>query len=271
MSRYLLLKLAVFAVGLTFLAAGCGKQGVATHGIDMPEVAVRTPADSLALLAYNAAGGSQMWGGDHIPYLQFAFGTGEPETRRKHLWNRMTGQYRLERRIGSDTTLVVLFNVDTKQGKAYYNESPVPDSLNARIVEGAHRTFINDTYWLLMPTKLFDEGVQRSLVPDSSTSETGVLRLTFQGVGYTPDDNYWIWIDRATGHVMQWTYMLQGRSTMSTTRWVDYEPFEMDGMTAQLATRKESPDGSFVMFTSPISMPKEVDAALFTSPSGKLL
>ncbi len=266
MSRYSLLTLTAFASAILLVSQGCGNPDSATKSISMPQVEVRTPADSLAFLAYTGAGGPEMWAGEHIPYLRFSFGSGDVETRRRHLWNRMTGDYRLERPINSDTTLVVLFNVNTKEGRAFYNESPVTDSLLARTIDGAHRAFINDTYWLLMPTKLFDEGVQRTYVADSSNAQTGVLRLTFEGVGYTPDDNYWVWIDRESGEIVRWTYMLQGRSSMSTTTWVDYKDFVADGMRSRLSERKVATNGSFALHTGPVEMPTTVDGALFTSP-----
>lgn len=235
----------------------------------MPHVVLETGADSLALLAYNAAGGVDVWSHDHVPYVRFDFGGADPTTRRRHLWNRMTGQYRIERPMGPDTTVVTLFNVDTKEGQAYYNETPVADSLNSRMIESAHRMFINDTYWLLMPTKLFDEGVQRSLVPDSSTADHGVLRLSFSSVGYTPGDSYWIWINRQSGLVDKWHYKLQ-RGSESTRLWVDYQTFEIDGMTARLAARKESPDGTSALHTGPIELPRTVSPDWFTAPGGSL-
>ena len=263
-SRYSVLTI----LGLLLSLGACNPSDMGSGSITMPEVELRTTADSLAYRAYEAAGGPEMWAGSHIPYVRFNFTAGG--TPRRHLWNRKTGQYRLEYEIKPDTSVVVLFNARDAKGTAYLNGAAAQGSRNESLVSRAHRAFVNDTYWLLMPTKLFDEGVQRSLVPDSSDSETGVIRLTFEGVGYTPEDNYWLWINRDTGLIDHWNYLLQGRSKMSTAKWIDYKEFDADGLSGRLSTRKVSPDGSFVIDLSPLEMPLSVDGKLFTSPEGSL-
>ena len=159
---------------------------------------LETAADSLAFRALEASGGEMAF--RSMPYLRFNFGV-PPRSPRRHLWDKMTGDYRLEYDRG-DTTFVVLFNTETQEGAAFANGEPVSDALQR--VESAYSAFINDTYWLLMPVKMLDPGVYREVVPDSSTAEHAVVRLWFDEVGLTPGDTYYVWVDRETGMVDRW-------------------------------------------------------------------
>ena len=68
-----------------------------------------------------------------------------------------------------------------------------------KLLETAYGRFINDTYWLLAPWKVFDPGVHRDFDgektgPDGALCD--VIRLSFDNVGLTPKDVYWLWVTR---------------------------------------------------------------------------
>ena len=257
-------------LALVLVSAGCAAED---HIVppDPPPAAEAPPletyADSLAMRAYEATGGPAAWAA--LPYLGFHFSAerdGQARPAVRHLWNRQTGDYRVEMPGGEDTTYVVLFNVETRDGQAFLDGAPLDSAASAARVEQAYERFINDTYWLMAPAKLFDPGVSRTFAADSSDATTDVLHLAFDGVGLTPGDQYWLFIDKDTGRVTEWAYRLQsGRE--ARWRWTGYEEHTTEGGTLAIATRKESPDGAVAILTDHVSMPAEVPPARFTDPS----
>ncbi len=258
---------AVLAVAL-LLAAGCAPAAEPPAAAEMP--ALETRADSLAMRVYEAHGGPAAWAS--LPYLRFNFGSEREGVARppvKHLWDRRSGAYRIEMPGGVDTTYVVLFNVNTRQGTAYLNGAPLDTSQSARMMEQAYGRFINDTYWLLVPLKLFDPGVRRAYVPDSSDAATDVLHLAFDDVGMTPGDQYWLFVDAATGRLRQWAYRLQsGRE--GRFAWTGYEEHAAPGGPLHLATRKEAVGAAVAILTDHLDTPAAVAADLFTDPKPRL-
>jgi hypothetical protein len=125
-------------------------------------------------------------------------------------YDRYTGMYRVSGRNAKGEDYVVVMNVNDRSGKAWVNGVQVVES--ADLLTTGYRRFINDTYWLLMPLKSMDPGVNRELASPSSTDcgVHDVVKLSFNaGVGLTPGDQYWMWVNRDTGLVDQWHMKLQ--------------------------------------------------------------
>ena len=232
-----------------------------------PPLVAKTAADSAALRAYAYVGGPDVW--QNVPYLRFSFAVereGERQPVARHAWDRRTGDYRLEQIVGNDSVYVTLFNVVTRDGEVYLNGEAVQDS--ARLAQAFER-FTNDTYWLLAPTKLFDPGVTRTAVPDSSTATTEVIQLTFRGVGLTPGDRYWLYLDRATGRLDRWAYHLENwedNRPPSIASWADYEDLSTPAGPARLATRHAIEGAPVAILTDELAMPAEVPDGLFSDP-----
>ena len=95
------------------------------------------------------------------------------------------------------------------------------------MLKNAYGRFINDTYWLLAPWKIFDPGVHLAYdgekpCPGGGTCD--VLRLSFDNVGLTPKDKYWLWITRDGRKMVQWQYLLNGSTEEPTTAsWKDWQ------------------------------------------------
>ncbi len=253
------------------LAVGCSERGAEnTASAVMPEV--ETTADSVAMTVYSAYGGPEAWSA--LPYLRFDFATGTEDDRQvhgRHFWDRMTGEYRVEMPEGEDSVYVALFNVNTQEGNVYLNGSEVDDERAAELLEGAHRRFINDTYWLLMPVKLFDPGVTRTYLPDSSNAEHDVLQLSFGEVGLTPGDQYWVYVDKETGLVDQWAFRLQSHPSdhvPQKIRWADNTTFDTPHGEVVLSQQKPR-DGS-VLYTDNVDVPTEAPEGVFTDPQPML-
>ncbi len=267
-------RLFVYSV-LLAAAAGCapdenGPQ--ADSAAAMPPLETR--ADSVAMQVYETMGGPAAWAA--LPYLRFNFGferDGTQEVGRRHLWNRKTGAYRLEWTQGADSAYVALFNVDTREGQVYLNGAPLDSAANAERLQGAYSGFINDTYWLFAPVKMMDPGVERTYVADSSGADTDVIQLSFQNVGLTPGDRYWMYVDRETGRVYRWAFILQNMPPEGPARafdWTGYEAFETPAGVIYMASRKEAVGQPFALLTNAIETPAEVPQDLFSDPTPRL-
>ena len=254
-------------VSALLLLAACAEPAVETPAMAptyTPEpLPMETRADSVAARVLDAMGGREAW--DSLRYLSFDFATdrdGERVVRRSHLWDRHTGDYRVEWPAGGDTTITVLFNVDTREGTAYANGTPLEGEAADEALTRAYRSFINDTYWLLMPVKLFDPGVTRTYDAEESDEDTDVIRITFDDVGLTPGDTYWVYVDRETGMVEQWAMVLQGNPDAEprVNEWTEYERFEAPGGAVMISTRKNG------LLTDNVETPASVPRERFTQP-----
>ena len=276
MSRALAFLAALLAV------AGCAEPSPLPPAV--PETAVQpdgSPADSLALRMVDAAGGSGRVSDEQgpdgwadVPVVGFDFARGTDEGRRlirRHLWNRQTGQYRVDWTAG-DTTLVAFFDVgafDTEQpaGTVYADGEMLPQSAAAPYLQGAYEGYINDTYWWLAPTKLFDGGVTRGLAPERDTDSTRVLTLAFDGVGLTPGDRYWLTADRLTGRLLGWQFLLQGADEPGPyIAWTGTVAVDTPIGPLPVATRREV-DGAVRLYTDEVWAPPTVPPAAFTDPA----
>ncbi len=252
---------------------GCRESPRQDTGAAADTMIVETMADTVAMRVYEAMGGPDTWAA--LPYLQFDFAGGNETSRTlraRHLWNRVTGEYRVEIPAGEDSTYVVLFDVDTREGDVFLNGADVDGETEQQMLEQAYTRFINDSYWLLMPVKMMDPGVRRTYEADSSANGTDVVRLSFEGVGLTPGDRYWVYVDHETGRVQQWAFHLQRQPAdhvPQPIRWTDYKSIDTPAGTVTVSERKVG-DG-FVIYTDNVDVPEELPEGAFSDPNPILL
>jgi hypothetical protein len=170
-----------------------------------PAASAETPsATAIADQVMAAMGGAKAWEGTH--FLRFTFAG-----RRTHTWDKWTGRHRVEGTTREGEAFVVLENLNTKKGKAFVNGQEVQGDKAEKLLELGYGTWVNDTYWLLMPYKLQDPGVK--LTYDGEETIDGKpydkLHLSFEHVGLTPGDQYWAYINRETHLMDRWTNLLQ--------------------------------------------------------------
>jgi len=188
-------------------------------------------ADVVARELVAALGGTGAW--EKARQFQFDFVVEREGTVLAdfaHAWDRSTGDYRL---TGTDKTgapYAVYFNVNTRQGSAFVNGRPVEGEPAASQLLSAYERFVNDTYWLLAPWKVFDTGVRRTYDGEKPCPQGGVcdvVKLTFgDGAALTSRDVYWLWITREERRLVQWQYVLNGASEPpSTASWNDWRSF----------------------------------------------
>jgi len=224
-------------------------------------------ADAVGKEFLAALGGEGAW--DKARQLKFDFVVereGKAVARFSHAWDRYTGDYRVSGNDKAGAPFVVLFNVNTKQGKALVNGVAVEGEEKEKLLKMGYGRFINDTYWLLAPWKIFDPGVTLAYdgekpCPGGGTCD--VLKLSFDNVGLTPKDNYWLWITRDGRRMVQWQYVLNGAQEEPTTAvWKNWQ--KMGGMS--LSTEKEIVGKNAVIRFENVSVSPTRDDALYQAP-----
>jgi hypothetical protein len=164
-------------------------------------------AVALAKDVMRRMGGAAAW--DRTRYLTWSF-----FGRRRHVWDKHTGQVRIDvERRKVEEPVVILMNVNTKKGRAWKGSAEVtdPDEL-AELLDTGEAAWINDSYWLVMPYKLLDSGVTLHALGEGTMADgrsAGILELTFYNVGRTPENRYHVYVDRESGLVEQWAFFAE--------------------------------------------------------------
>jgi plasmid maintenance system killer protein len=191
----------------------------------LPATATPASSDSRAVAiaeqVMEALGGEAAW--KKTRYLRFDFAVeseGKIAMSRSHYWDKWTGRYRVEGKTKEGKSFLVLMNLNTRQGQAWLEGKPASADALKEQLDRAWAMWVNDTYWLLMPYKLRDPGVTLALAGEDKVGDAACdkLALTFEAVGLTPKDRYWIFVNRATHMVDRWEYVLQDEKG-GPTRW----------------------------------------------------
>ena len=199
-------------------------------------------------------------------YLQYAFLVVNPEgeyrTRRYHLWDTWEGRYRYESRPNGGQEQLVLFNVNSKKGEVYLDGQKASGEEAAKALEGAYGAYINDSYWLMMPWKWLDPGVNLVYVGEEEHNGQmcDIVELSFNQVGLTPGDVYRGYVSRESGLMIRWTYTLQ------SGREGDWEWTYADAGGIKLASNHVSPDGTEIRMGTVVASPVVAAESLFTEP-----
>jgi hypothetical protein len=154
-------------------------------------------------------------------------------------------------------------NVNTRQGKAWKNGEAVADP--AEMLTFGYRRFINDTYWLLMGFKTFDPGVTREYVgqqADAGGALHDVVKLSFDKVGLTPGDQYWMWVNRDTGLVDQWHMMLEGSKPEDKPGVILFHDYHRFGGLLISTRREMQGTGQFIRLDD-VTVAKDVPKGAF--------
>ena len=152
---------------------------------------------------------------------------GKSVFKAKHRWDRKNGRARIEWKDKTGATTVAWLDVATRTAVGTIDGKLVTGADAESLSKSAYGRYINDTYWLLMPLKLFDPGTtlesEDKETVDGTTYE--ILRLSFEGVGLTPGDVYRLYIDDGGYRIHGWQMLLQGRKDKPRyVTWEDYKP-----------------------------------------------
>jgi len=267
---------AVLAVFSTLLAAPAS-----------PPIFDPTRSDPRAIviadLVMAALGGRQAWEQTRFVYFAFAVERdGKRVAYRTHLWDRWEGRLRYETRGKDGAPLVVLLNVDTRQGDAYRLPAEAraaggalaaPSKMDAAtakpILDEAYEAWINDTYWLLMPYKMKDPGVHLGYAGEETRDgeEYDLVELTFEDVGLTPRDRYWAHVNRRTHLMDRWSYVLQDDPPGSQPTVWDWKGWTRRGRVLLCPEKISARRGATLRILHPImEVYDTLPAEYFTTP-----
>ena len=193
-----------------------------------PRVQVSAASDpraiEIAKVVLQKMGGQRSW--DETRFVSWNF-----FGRRRHVWDRATGDLRLELPRDEDRFLI-LINVGTREGRVWRNGAALGDAEEiAEWLQRAHEIWINDSYWMFMPYKLLDPGVTLKYGGERDMEDgrpAHVLDLTFgEGVGYTPQNRYEVLVSKDSGLVEQWNFFQAASDTEPGFRmpWAGWKQF----------------------------------------------
>jgi hypothetical protein len=206
-----------------------------TSGVDRDPKAVEVAERTM-----DAMGGRKAY--EAVRTLRFRFVVerdGKELGSRSHVWDRWDGRYRLEATTREGKPLLVLMNLNDRTGDAWVDGEKVDPDSAALYLGQAYGSFINDSYWLLMPWKWLDPGVDLTYEGKKTVdgADYDVVHLAFvNGTGLTSNDQYWGYVSRKTGLMERWDYLLQddqgnpGTGARSTFLWEHWEPVEGSGI-----------------------------------------
>ncbi|MGB5499322.1 MAG: hypothetical protein WBM77_10370 [Maribacter sp.] len=114
-------------------------------------------------------------------YLTWTFRNG----KHTYIWDKKLGKVK----VSWDDITVNLMLKDPKKSYVFQKTILVKDDKQrVKAIEKAIKLFNNDSFWLVAPFKVFDEGVERSLV--KLDDGTDGLLVTYTSGGSTPGDSY---------------------------------------------------------------------------------
>jgi len=211
-----------------------------------------------------ALGGKERW--QALPGLKWTFAVEVDDTLRStrhHTWDMHGGRHRVEGANSKGERYCVVRNMDGTGGKAWLDGKALEGEDLKKWVDRAHALWTNDSYWFLMPYKLRDPGVH--LAYDGEQNEDGkhydMIELTFEQVGMTPGDHYWVYADRANHRIEKWKYVLQDtQPPPKEYTWEGWE--EHDGLWFPTVHRAEGR----AIYTRDVETMHAFDAKTFTEP-----
>ncbi|MFS4418431.1 hypothetical protein [Maribacter sp. 2307ULW6-5] len=157
----------------------------AVYNEKLPEGRLGPDADALAQKMLNSLNHQKF---KDTRYLEWSFQGGAHHYK----WDK-------EKRtveVSWDDYLVELDLISTASSVAKKGGERMMDMESKPIIEQAVAYFNNDSFWLVAPYKVFDDGVQRSVVP--LPDGTDGLLVTYTKGGTTPGDSY-LWMLQPNG------------------------------------------------------------------------
>lgn len=168
-----------------------------------------------------ANGGEEAW--ENTRYIKWNF-----FGSRRHIWDKQTGDLVIE---GLKDKFLIKMNLNSGKGTVNYNdvEYVQPDTLSKYLQLGKEM-WINDAYWLLLPFKLRDPGVNLKYLGQAPLRLLPVvdkIELTFDNVGKTPQNKYIIHVDPKSNRIVQWDFYPTRASEQPrfATPWLNYQKY----------------------------------------------
>jgi len=261
----------VLVLSASLLAACSGSEsapssapdpGIAGHVFDDPEVT------RIHTRMIGTAAPDNGW--ERARYIRFDWIVNRDDgpVRRAHAWDRYTGEYRFEAEVEGGTR-VALFNVNAPtEGRAWQDGTPLEGEALTDALRSANGAYINDSYWLLMPYKWSDEGVNAEFIgaeTDGAGRAWEVVELTFDGVGLTPQNKYRGFVNPQTGLMEQWYHYRDAADSLpsTVTGWTEWRQVGP----IMLSPMRPTPEGTVRIRFENLEVSPEVPAGAFAPPT----
>jgi len=159
-------------------------------------------------------GGKDRW--DKLPGLRWTWEVSINDTikgSRRHSWDKMHGWQRVEGKTRTGDSYVYVTQLDGPgPPHAWVNGNEITGDSLQKLAARSKSLWTNDSYWFLMPYKLRDPGVHLGMASDTTVEGVKYQRITlsFDKVGETPGDRYWVYVNPKTDRVERWEHLLQG-------------------------------------------------------------
>ncbi len=171
LGKFILVVLAILGLLFAFLYI--------KYNEPLPKGVVGTEADALATKMLTAVNHEEY---KKTRYLSWTFRGGH-----HYVWDK--DQHKVD--VSWSDTKVALNLKQPKTSTVTINDQQVKANEASTYIEKALSYFNNDSFWLVAPHKVFDEGVTRSIVTQENNEKA--LLVTYTNGGTTPGDSY-LWI-----------------------------------------------------------------------------
>lgn len=138
-------------------------------------------------------------------------------------WNKNTNEVL----VSWEGNTVLLYTKDT-QKSIIKSPLDISDTERQQLITDATNAFYNDSFWLVAPYKIMEQGVTRKYVAATETENASLL-ITYSSGGSTPGDSY------------QW-FVDENYIPTKFKMWASIVP--IDGLTATWADWKETGSGA---------------------------
>ncbi|GAB3329482.1 hypothetical protein GCM10027429_05450 [Marivirga atlantica] len=168
-----------------------------------------------------AHGGEETW--NETRYIGWNF-----LGSRDLIWDKHTGLVRIDYPKEESTYIV---NVKQDTGSVSIKGRLIQDEDSLKnYISRAKQIWVNDAYWLVFPFKLKDPGVHLTYIGKDTTNNgeaAEVIQLTFNEVGFTPDNKYYAYINPENHLISQWDYFSKASDSVPAISgvWSDYDNY----------------------------------------------
>jgi hypothetical protein len=222
-------------------------------------------AVAIADQVMKALGGEKQW--NDLEGIRWSFGSEVGDTvksLRRHSWDKHTGWHRVEGKNRAGLPFVFIENInDSTTGMAWMSGTPIEGDSLHKLMKTAKRMWTNDTYWMLMPYKLRDPGVRLNYEGKAKVGDVDYdkVALSFDHVGQTPGDRYWIYVNPKNHRIERWDYLLEGdQPPAQTITWEGWQ--ESHGLWFPTAHRRDNLN----VFTRDVEAVASFPPGEFTAP-----
>ena len=234
MSRIAILNLFIISILVCFSSCKNMETGNTSITEEITDTGTNdTKAVAIANKVMDAMGGQQKW--DDLKYVSWTF-----FDARHLLWDKQNNRVRIKNT--TDSTLY-LVNLDTGEGKKLSPAKITLSQMDQLAIDKGKSIWINDMYWLFMPFKLQDPGVNLKYLREGNTLtgvKCDVLELTFDEVGDTPDNKYEVYVDQSDNLVKQWSFFNKWdkKEPSAVWPWDNYKSYNGLMLSAERSDKK---------------------------------